>query len=121
MWLGSRDVDRQAVLALCGLHGIAQKAGNGHWANATWYWCDGTGHGKCLGIVHVADEFALAVLADHPVDAHINDDGARFDPIAAHEIWAADSGDDEGRAPRCFSDVLRAGVRDGDGAVFTQQ
>ena len=69
--------------------------------------------------VDIADEsiaaFARPIL--HAVDAHINHCDAFFHHFARDEIGAPDCGDEHIRLARDFSEVLSAGVANGDGGI----
>lgn len=68
--------------------------GDGHGADAAGDWRDHGGHAADV-LGYVADH-AVAALGRgvvHGVDANVNDDGTRLDPVRFHERGLADGGD----------------------------
>lgn len=110
---------RELVLLFGGLEGVAHEEGDGHGADAAWDGSDGGAFGGDFGEIHVAGE-AVAVFRGgvfDAVDADVDDDGARFDPIGFDHFGATDGGDDDVGAAANGGEVVRTGVGDGDGGV----
>ena len=107
-----------------GNHGVAQQTGDGHGPDAPRYRrnrrSDGAGGIK----IDIADQLGFVgafFRGGHAVDAHIDNHGAGFDPIAFDHFRAADSGDKDIRFAATFFEVRRALMGHGDGAAFIQQ
>ena len=84
--------------------------------------CDGAGDLARLLEGDIADHarFAGGGVRD-AVDADVDDDGARFEPVAAHEVRSAHGCDDDVGAAALLRQIPRARVCDGNRAVCLQE
>jgi hypothetical protein len=109
--------------AMRGNQSVAQQARNGHGANAARD--RGNRAGMTEGIIkgNVTDQPALAlpIGGRKAVDADLDDHCARFQPVAGYHFCAADGCDNNIRAPHHIGQILRATMRDGDSAIFSEQ
>jgi hypothetical protein len=109
--------------AMRGDQSVAQQAGNSHGANAARHRCDRASMTEGIVKGNVADQPALAlpISGRKAVDTDIDDHRARFQPVAGYHFSAADGCDNNIRAPHDIGQILRAAMRNGDGAIFREQ
>jgi hypothetical protein len=102
---------------------VAQQARNSHGANAAWHRGDGASVTEGIIKGNVTDQPALALPISRrkAVDTNIDDHCARFQPVARHHFSTANGCDNNIRAPHHIGQILRAAMRDGNGAIFSKQ
>jgi hypothetical protein len=103
--------------------GVAQQAGAGQRPDAPRHRGDRGGDLARLAKGDVPDHHGRArfLRACHAVDADIDHDGARLDPIAADEPWAADRGDQDVGLTAMRRQVTGLGMGDRHGAILGQE
>mmetsp|Transcript_40458 Transcript_40458/g.101614 ORF Transcript_40458/g.101614 Transcript_40458/m.101614 type:complete len:202 (+) Transcript_40458:259-864(+) len=107
----------------CEVQRVLQQHGNGHRAHTSRHWRDVGRDALGLLEVDVADQAVPQLLCCvlDGVDAHIDDNAAGLEPLAAHELCLADGGDDDVGLADVRHHVASAGVADSDRGVHGLQ
>ena len=105
-------------MLLGGQQGVLHEHSAGHGTNAAGNRSDGGCDLLNILKVHVAAQLLGFLI---PVDADVDDRRARLDHIGLDELRPADSRDENIGVSGDFSQILRLGMADGDGAVLLQQ
>ena len=99
---------------------VAQKTGNGHGADPTWNWGNGTGNDAGAGKVDITCQAGLSsaiVCRLNPVDANIDDCSAGLYVIGSDHIGSANSGHQNICLPADCGKVTAARMGNGHCAI----